>query len=56
MEEAEKVKKDEYKQRKELVTQESQSELMYSKPGCLFVEVNRAGLVNHVRQKHGVIA
>ena len=44
---------DERKKRKEEDTQPAASDLKCTEPGCDFVGQTKAGLVNHVRQRHG---
>ena len=55
-EELEKVKKDELKERRERMFMEAQMELQCTEPGCGFRVQNKAGLVNHRRQKHRAAA
>ena len=50
--ELEKLKKDELKERRERMFMEAQMELQCTEPGCGFCAQNKAGLVNHRRQKH----
>ena len=58
MEDAEQSKKDELKQRREAASQEQAQSgwRTCSEHGCCFVGRSKAGLVNHVRQKHSSIA
>ena len=56
MEAAERRKKNELKQRRVATSQEQTwSGWGCSEHGCCFVGWNRAGLVNHVRQKHSSV-
>ena len=53
MEAAEQRKKDELKQRKKRGSQEqAQSGWKCTEQGCHFAGWNKAGLVNHIRQRH----
>ena len=51
-EEVEKRKKDERKQRRERELFEAHADLQCKESGCTFQAQNKAGLVNHQRQKH----
>ena len=55
-EKAEEEKKDDMKRRREQQNQceGSQSAQACNEPGCGFVARNRAGLINHQRQKHSL--
>ena len=52
----EKEKEDERKKRREEGTQLAARDLKCEQPGCNFVGQTKAGLVNHVRQRHGSMA
>ena len=52
----EKEKKDERKKRREESTQPAALDLKCEEPGCDFVGQTKAGLVNHIRQRHGSMA
>ena len=52
MEAAEPIKKDFCKQRREEDSHTLQNRWSFHEPGCSFVGRNKAGLVNHTRQKH----
>ena len=58
LEASEARKKDEIKKRREGSdqTEQSQSPFLCNVLGCAFVGQNKAGLVNHIRQRHGVMA
>ena len=55
-EEMEKMKKDKRKERRERKQLADQTDLLCNHPGCSFTAHNKAGLVNHQRQKHGAAA
>ena len=58
-EEDEEKRKDELKRRREgngPSLQSQPSTLHCTEPGCDFVGQAKAGLVNHIRQRHGVLA
>ena len=55
-EEMEKMKKDMRKERRERKQVVEQTDLQCTEPGCSFVAHNKAGLVNHCRQKHRAAA
>ena len=58
-EEDEEKRKDELKQRREgngPSLQSQLSKLHCTEPGCDFVGQSRAGLVNHIRQRHDILA
>ena len=55
-EELEKRKKDERKERREKRSMLAQMELKCPEQGCGFYAQNKAGLVNHQRQKHRAVS
>ena len=54
--EAHEKEKDERKKRREEGTQPAAQDWKCEEPGCDFVGQTKAGLVNHVRQRHGSMA